>query len=106
MILWVGVPHSKSLPYHVWQPWVSGHRNSNFLVCPMKDSRSWYHMSARTTGGTYLKKLLTVRSKPVPGIGKKKKNGNCKAFCVTRKRSNDNCKAFRVTRKPNNQQSY
>ena len=39
----------------------------------MKDSRSWYHMSTRTTGGTYLKKLLAVRSKTVPGIGKKKK---------------------------------
>ena len=33
------------------------------ILGPMKDSRSWSHMSTRTTGRNYLKKLLAVRPK-------------------------------------------
>ena len=36
----------------------SGRGHNNLPVCPMKDSRSWSHMSTRTTNGTYLKNLF------------------------------------------------
>ena len=68
---------------------ISGQRHNNLSVCPMKDSRSWSHMSTKTTNGTYLKNFCQSFQKQRWEEGKeKKKNGNCKAFCVTRKRNN------------------
>ena len=52
---------------------ISGNRHNNLLVCPLKDSRSWPHMSIRTTDGTYLKKILSVRPKTALGVRKRKK---------------------------------
>ena len=34
---------------------ISGRGHNDLLMCPMKDSRPWSHMSTRTTDGTYLK---------------------------------------------------
>ena len=51
-------------------------RGHNFLsLCPMKDSRSWSHVSTRQL--TELSSETTDK--------KKKSNGNYKAFCVTHK---------------------
>ena len=43
---------------HAHTPEISERRNNNLPECPMKDSRSWSHMSTRTADGNYLKKLL------------------------------------------------
>ena len=61
---------------------ISEKRHNNFPACPMKDSRSWFNMSIRTNGSTYLKTLL-VRL----GIRRKKKSSNYKAFYITSKRN-------------------
>ena len=66
---------------------ISGRRHHNLLVCPMKDSWSWLHMSTRTTDTTYLKNFCQSIQKQYQEEGKEKKNLNCKAFCVTRKRN-------------------
>ena len=65
---------------------ISEKRHNNFPACPMKGSRSWFNMSIRTNGSTYLKTLL-VRPKTGLGIRRKKKNSNYKAFYITRKRN-------------------
>ena len=66
---------------------ISGHRHYNLPVCPMKDSRSWSRISTRTTDGTYLN--LPVLPKTELRIrNTQKKNGNYKAFCLTRRCNN------------------
>ena len=55
----------------------------------MNDSRSWSHMSARTTDGNYLKKLLKVRSEEGNRKEKEKNklDSNCKGFWKRKKKS-------------------
>ena len=61
---------------HAYTHKISGGRHNNLLVCPMKDSRSWSHMSTRTTE-------QPVCPKTVPGIRKRNKRmAIAKLFCV------------------------
>ena len=38
---------------------IAGFGHNNLLVCPIKGSQSWSHMSARTTDGIYWKKIAS-----------------------------------------------
>ena len=68
------------IAYYASTHQISRCRHNNLPVCPMKDSRSLSHISTRKTDG--IKRRLPVF---LLGIRKrKKKNGNRKAFCVTR----------------------
>ena len=83
---------------------ISGYKHNNKLVCPMKDFRSWLHMSTRATDGSYFKTFhQSVQKRRREGKRKKKnQNDNCRAFYVTHKRKNHqngNFKAFCVAHK-------
>ena len=39
---------------------ISGRRPNNLLVCPVKESQSWSHMSTRTGDGNYLKEPFLI----------------------------------------------
>ena len=53
---------------------ISGLRHSNIPVCPMKDSRSWSHISTRTIGGSYLKNFCqSIQKQRQDGKGKEEK---------------------------------
>ena len=45
----------KHMEFHSHSHEFSRRRHNNLLVCPMKDSRSWSHMSTRATAGNNLK---------------------------------------------------
>ena len=66
---------------HAYTHKISGGRHNNLLVRPMKDSRSWSHMSTRTTE-------QPVCPKAVPGIRKRNKRmaiAKLFAFCANAK---------------------
>ena len=66
---------------------ISGGRKNSLLVCPMRDSRSWLHVTTKTTDKTFLKKVCPSPSKNSAGNKEKKNNGSYKAFSVTAKRN-------------------
>ena len=61
----------KHMACHAHTYEISGRRQNNLPVCPTKDSRSWSHMSTRTTDGDLLKKPFARSSKNSARINKK-----------------------------------
>ena len=70
------------MPCHAHKHKISGRRQNNLRVCSINDSRSWSHMSTRTTDGTYLKEAFASSSKKSTRNKEKKKMAIAKRFAL------------------------